>query len=56
MVALSNYVEKMELSFEDELLKNMIDSGFTLRINTKRSSNKIKVPSAYLRGYLKIAN
>ena len=51
-----NYVEKMELSFEDELLKNMIDSGFTLRINTKRSSNKIKVPSAYLRGYLKIAN
>jgi hypothetical protein len=39
----------------DDFLRNSADSGFTMRINSKRKTNKVKISKAYLMGYLKIA-
>ena len=55
-----NHADVMEFSFSDEFLRSKINdtgftNGFTMRINRKRFSNKINVPSAYLVGYLNVA-
>ena len=56
-----NHVDVMEFNFSDEFLRSKVDhagftDGLTMRINRKRFSNKINVPSAYLTGYLNVAN
>ena len=50
-----DYNELMELNLSDDFLKSVADKGLTLRFNSKRKSNKIKVSKAYLTGYLKVA-
>jgi len=49
------YREVLELNLSDDFLRNSADSGFTMRINSKRKTNKVKISKAYLMGYLKIA-
>ena len=56
-----NHVDVMEFNFSDEFLRSKVDEagftdGLTMRINRKRFSNKVNVPSAYLTGYLNVAN
>ena len=56
-----NHSDVMEFNFSDEFLVGKINEtgftdGLTMRINRKRFSNKVNVPSAYLAGYLKVAN
>ena len=55
-----NHSDVMEFNFSDEFLRGKInESGFTdgltMKINRSRFSNKVNVPSAYLTGYLMIA-
>ena len=49
------YNEIIELDLSDELLKNSINSGMSIQYNYKNKSNKVKVSTAYLMGYLKVA-
>ena len=49
------YREVLEFNLSDDFLRNSADSGFTMRINSKRKTNKVKISKAYLMGYLKIA-
>ena len=56
-----NHSYVMEFNLSDEFLRSKVDAagytnGFTMRINRNRFSNKVNVPAAYLRGYLKVAN
>ncbi|MDC0195759.1 hypothetical protein OAJ80_02365 [Candidatus Thioglobus sp.] len=56
-----NHSDVVEFEFSDEFLRSKIsESGFTdgitMRMNRKRFSNKINVPSTYLTGYLRVAN
>ena len=56
-----SHTDIMEFNFSDEFLRSkVVDSGYTdgltMKINRKRFSNKVNVPSAYLSGYLKVAN
>ena len=56
-----NHVDVMEFNFSDEFLRSKVDEagftdGLTMRIKRKRFSNKVNVPSAYLTGYLNVAN
>jgi hypothetical protein len=44
----------MELNLGDEFLRNVADKGITIRFNSKRKDNKIKVSKAYLMGYLMV--
>ena len=60
-VSACNHADVMEFSFSDDFLRAKVhDSGFTngltMRINRKRFSNKVNVPSSYLTGYLEVAN
>jgi len=45
----------MTFKLTDNFLKESINKGFTIRLNAKRKSNKIKVSKAYLMGYLQVA-
>ena len=49
-----DFKEVVELNLSNDFLRNAYDKGFTIRFNSKRKSNKIKVPKAYLMGYLKV--
>ena len=49
------FTEEMTLKLTDNFLKESINKGFTIRLNAKRKSNKIKVSKAYLMGYLQVA-
>ena len=49
-----NHKEIMELNLGDEFLRNVADKGITIRFNSKRKDNKIKVSKAYLMGYLMV--
>lgn len=54
-------VDVFEFYFSDEFLRNKLNEagftdGLTMRINRKRFSNKVNVPTTYLEGYLKVAN
>jgi len=52
-----DYNEIVELDISDSFLKENIEKGFSLDFNSKASiSNKITIPSSYLKGYLKVAN
>jgi hypothetical protein len=48
------YVEVIEISLSDNFLRENIDSGFTIKLNSKSDKNKITVSSAYLKGYLQV--
>jgi hypothetical protein len=49
-----NFIEEMELNLNDDFLRDFSDTGFTIRFNSKKKFNKIKVSKAYLMGYLKV--
>ena len=49
------FKEEMTLKLTDNFLKESINKGFTIRLNAKRKSNKIKVSKAYLMAYLQVA-
>ena len=51
-----NFNEVMELSLSDNFLRSQLDNGFTLLFNSKKDTNKVKISSAYLKGYLQVAN
>ena len=56
-----DHEDVMEFNFSDEFLRSNVDNagftdGLTMRINRKRFSNKVNIPSSYLTGYLKVAN
>ena len=46
------FKEIVELDLSDEFLTNSLDSGFSLRLYSNKSSNKISISKAYLMGYL----
>jgi hypothetical protein len=55
-----DFSEVLELNLGDQFLKDSINNGFTMRFNGKKKirfslPSKIKVSSAYLKGYLKVA-
>jgi hypothetical protein len=52
-----DYNEIVELDLSDSFLKENMEKGFSIDFNSKASiSNKITIPSSYLKGYLKVAN
>ena len=52
-----DYNEIVELDLSDSFLKENIEKGLSIDFNSKASiSNKITIPSSYLKGYLKVAN
>ena len=50
-----DYKEIVEVNLSDEFLRNYIKKGFTIRINSKKNSNKVIISRAYLMGYLQVA-
>ena len=50
-----DFTEVMEIDLAGYFLTANMDDGFTMRFNSKKSTNKITVSSAYIKGYLKIA-
>jgi len=52
-----DYNEIVELDLSDSFLKENMEKGFSIDFNSKATiSNKITIPSSYLKGYLKVAN
>jgi len=51
-----DYTEVMELNLTDVFLRSIMDDGFSVNFNSKKSTNEITIASDYLKGYLKIAN
>jgi len=52
-----DYNEIVELALSDSFLKENMEKGLSLDFNSKATiSNKITIPSSYLKGYLKVAN
>ena len=52
-----DYNEIVELDLSDSFLKENMEKGLSLDFNSKATiSNKITIPSSYLKGYLKVAN
>ena len=52
-----DYNELVEFDLSDSFLKENMEKGFSIGFNSKASiSNKITVPSSYLKGYLKVVN
>ena len=52
-----DYNEIVELDLSDSFLKENMEKGLSIDFNSKTSiSNKITIPSSYLKGYLKVAN
>ena len=50
------YNEIMGLSLSDDFLRSNMETGFSVRFNSKDSTNKISLSPAYIKGYLKVAN
>ena len=50
-----NYTETMELKLSDEFLRSNMDTGFSMRFNSKNATSKITISSVYIKGYLKVA-
>ena len=50
-----DYKEVMELSLSDNFLRKASNTGFKMKFNAKRKSNKVNVSKSYLMGYLKVA-
>ncbi len=52
-----DYNEIVEFDLSESFLKENMAKGFSIDFNSKASiSNKITIPSSYLKGYLKVAN
>ena len=52
-----DYNEIVELDLSDSFLKENMEKGLSLDFNSKATiSNKITIPSSYLKGYLEVAN
>jgi len=52
-----DYNEIVEFSLSNDFLKENMEKGFSIDFNSKASkSNKITIPSSYLKGYLMVAN
>jgi hypothetical protein len=49
------YKEVISLELTDSFLIDSIEKGFSMRLMSKKKTNSIKIPKAYLMGYLKIA-
>ena len=49
------YKEVISLKLTDSFLIDSIEKGFSMRLMSKKKTNSIKIPKAYLMGYLKIA-
>ena len=49
------YREIFELEFTDEVLKSYMNDGLSFVITSKRNSNKITIPSNYIKGYLRVS-
>jgi len=50
-----DFKEVMELSLSNDFLRKASNTGFKMKFNANRKSNKINVSKSYLMGYLKIA-
>ena len=50
-----DYTEVMELNLSDDFLRSNMEKGFSIVFNSKKSTNKITIPSNYIKGYLKVA-
>ena len=50
-----SYTETMELKLSDEFLRSNMDTGFSMRFNSKKETNKTTISSVYIKGYLKVA-
>jgi len=51
-----DFNEVMELELSDDFLRKNMKEGFSLSFNSNRFSNKVTISSAYIQGYLVIAN
>ena len=51
-----DYTEVMELNLSDDFLRSNMEKGFSIGFNSKKVTNKITIPSDYIKGYLKVAN
>ena len=51
-----NYNEIMELTLNDDFLRNNMEEDYSVSFNSKKANNKITLTSIYLKGYLSIAN
>jgi hypothetical protein len=45
----------MELNLSDDFLRSNMETGFSIGFNSKKVTNKITIPSDYIKGYLKVA-
>ena len=50
-----SWTETMELKLSDEFLRSNMDTGFSMRFNSKKATSKITISSVYIKGYLKVA-
>ena len=50
-----DYTEVMELNLSDDFLRSNMEKGFSIVFNSIKSTNKITIPSNYIKGYLKVA-
>ncbi len=50
-----DYTEVMELNLSDDFLRSNMETGFSTVFNSIKSTNKITIPSDYIKGYLKVA-
>jgi len=50
-----DYTEVMELNLSDDFLRSHMEKGFSIVFNSIKSTNKITIPSDYIKGYLKVA-
>jgi len=50
-----DYTEVMELNLSDDFLRSNMETGFSIGFNSKKVTNKITIPSDYIKGYLKVA-
>ena len=51
-----SWTEIMELKLSDEFLRSNMDTGFSMRFNSKKATSKITIASDYIKGYLRVAN
>ena len=51
-----DYTEIMELNISDDFLRSNMEEGFSISFNSKKYSNKVIIPSSYIKGYLMVAN
>ena len=52
-----DYNEIVEFDLSDSFLQENMEKGFSIGFNTKGSiSNRVSIPSSYIKGYLNVAN